>query len=125
MMKMQLVFLLALIAPTAAFDMQVTLKSSLTFDVEDAKNRPVAKVVTLLKDMLKQMEKEAEEDEEIYKKMACWCETNDKAKTKSIGEAEARIDDLTIAIEEFTATSARLGTEIKNLEKEVAANQNA
>ncbi len=30
------------------------------------------------KDMLKQLEKEAEEDEEIYDKMACWCETNDK-----------------------------------------------
>merc|ERR1719223_736887 len=75
--------------------------------------------------MLKQLEKEAEEDEEIYDKMACWCETNDKEKTKSIAEAEARIEDLTSKIEELTANSARLGTEIKNLEKEVAANQAA
>merc|ERR1719229_1061987 len=81
-------------------------------------SRPVSKVITLLKDMLKQLEKEAEEDEEIYDKMACWCETNDKAKTKAIAEAEARI-------EELTAQSARLSTEIKNLEKEVAANQDA
>merc|ERR1719287_406105 len=43
--------------------------------------------------------------------MACWCETNDKEKTKSIADAEARIEDLT--------------TEIKNLEKEVAGNQEA
>merc|ERR1719323_1717121 len=99
--------------------------ASLSFDVADAKNRPVSKVITLLKDMLKQLEKEAAEDEDIYDKMACWCETNDKEKTKSIAEAEARIEDLTTKIEQLTAVSARLGTEIKNLEKEVAQNQNA
>merc|ERR1712045_1111127 len=98
---------------------------ALTFDETDAKNRPVSKVITLLKDMLKQLEKEAEEDEEIYDKMACWCETNDKEKTKSIAEAEARIEALTTKIEELTAMSARLGTEIKNLEKEVAQNQDS
>jgi len=97
--------------------------SGLSFDTEDAKNRPVSKVITLLKDMLKQLEKEAEDDQEIYDKMACWCETNDKEKTKSIADAEARISDLTTKIEELTANSARLNTEIKNLEKEVAANQ--
>merc|ERR1712100_312370 len=61
----------------------------------------------------------------IYDKMACWCETNDKEKTKSIADAEARISDLTTKIEELTASSARLNTEIKNLEKEVAENQAA
>merc|ERR1719191_356429 len=75
--------------------------------------------------MLKQLEKEAETDEEIYDKMACWCETNDREKTKAIKDAEARIADLTSKIEELTANSARLSTEIKNLEKEVAANQAA
>merc|ERR1719159_96809 len=75
--------------------------------------------------MIKQMEKEAEEDEEIYDKMACWCNTNDKEKTKSIADAEARISDLTTKIEELTASSARLNTEIKNLEKEVSENQAA
>merc|ERR1740117_1953394 len=75
--------------------------------------------------MLKQLEKEAAEDEEIYDKMACWCETNDKEKTKSVSDAEARISDLTTTIEEKTAESARLNTEIANLGKEVAANQAA
>jgi chromosome segregation ATPase len=98
---------------------------ALTFDLNDAKNRPVSKVITLLKDMLKQLEKEAEEDEEIYDKLACWCETNDKEKTKAIADAEAKIEDLTTKIEELTAASARLNTEIKNLESEVAKNQEA
>merc|ERR1719409_1200053 len=75
--------------------------------------------------MLKQLEKEAEEDEEIYDQLACWCETNDKEKTKSIADAEAKIEDLTTKIEELSAASARLNGEIKNLEKEVAANQEA
>jgi len=92
-------------------------------DVE--KNRPVTKVITTLKDMLKQMEKEAEEDEAIFEKMACWCETNDREKTKSIADAEARIKSLTTFVEEATANSARLNTEIKNLEKEVTKNQDA
>merc|ERR1719296_679528 len=101
------------------------VSSLLTFNAQAAKNRPVSKVITLLKDMLKQLEKEAEEDEEIYDKLACWCETNDKEKTKSIAEAESRIEQLTTKIEELTANSARLGTEIKNLEKEVARDQEA
>jgi len=114
---------LALAALASGSELQAS--SSLTFDEQGAKNRPVSKVITLLKDMLKQLEKEAEEDEEVYDKLACWCETNDKEKTKSIADAEARIADLTTKIEELTASSARLNTEIKNLEKEVAANQNA
>merc|ERR1711953_1348111 len=104
-------------------NMEVSTVSSLSFDIAAAKNRPVSKVITLLKDMGKQLEKEAEEDEEIYDKMACWCETNDKEKTKAIADAEAKIDDLTTKIEEYTAASARLNTEIKNLESEVAKNQ--
>jgi len=111
--------------PVEGLNMEVSAHSSLRFDMQAAKNRPVSKVITLLKDMLKQLEKEAAEDEEIYDKLACWCETNDKEKTKSIADAETKIETLTIKIEELTASSARLGTEITNLEKEVAQNQNA
>jgi len=87
--------------------------------------RPVSKVITLLKDMQKQMEKEADEDESVYDKTACWCETNDREKTKTIADAEARIEDLTSKIEGFAALSSRLNTEIANLQKELKANQGA
>jgi DNA repair exonuclease SbcCD ATPase subunit len=89
------------------------------------KNRPVTKLINLLKDMQAQLQKEQKEDEEVYEKVACWCETNDKEKTAAIEEAEARITDLTSTIEEMTAQSARLNTEIKNLEAEIAKNQEA
>merc|ERR550532_2653535 len=112
---MKPVILLVLLLPTC----------TLSDIASDSKNRPVSKVITLLKDMLKQLEKEAKDDEEIYDKMACWCETNDREKTKAIKDAEARISMLTSKIEEYTAMSARLATEIKNTEKEVAENQEA
>jgi len=70
-----------------------------------------------------QLEKEQAEDEDVYEKMQCWCETNDKEKTQAIEDAEQHIQDLTSAIEELTGASARLGAEIKNLESEVASNQ--
>ena len=57
--------------------------------------------------MLKQLEKEAEEDE-------CWRETNDKEKTKAIADAEVYVEDLTMKIKECMASSMRLNTEIKN-----------
>jgi len=117
--------MLALLLPTLGMGISVSVASSLTFDAESAKNRPVTKVINLLKDMGKQLEKEAEEDEEIYDKMACWCATNDKATTKSIADAEARIDELTTKTEELSASSARLGTEIEHLDAELARDQKA
>merc|ERR1719160_1676995 len=55
----------------------------------------------------------------------CWCETNDKGKTQAIADGEAKIAQLESFIEEAAATSARLNTEIANLEKEVAENTDA
>jgi len=77
----------------------------------------------LLKDMKQQIEKEADADEEAYEKQACWCETNDKAKTKAIADAEARLSDLGTTVEKMTALSSTLVVEIKGLEKEVAKNK--
>merc|ERR1719247_1767387 len=98
---------------------------SMSLVQEEAKNRPVSKVITLLKDMVEQLEKEAKEDEEVYEAMSCWCETNDKAKTKAIADAEQAIAELTSAIEGFTALSSKLTNEIATLEKEVAENNDA
>jgi len=95
----------------------------LRFDVAAAKKRPVSKVVDLLKDMQEQLEKEQEADEEIYEKLACWCETNDKEKTKAIADAESHLANLAAKIDRLTAESAQLNVEIEGLEKEVARNQ--
>merc|ERR1719191_2535782 len=83
--------------------------------VEIEKNRPVSKVITLLKDMITQLEKEAEEDEEVYEAIGCFCETNDKEKTKSINDNTQRVSSLTAAIEQYTGKSAELNTEVEHL----------
>merc|ERR1719262_1865175 len=116
---------LAILASAVGLHTSSSVQSSLNFDVDAAKNRPVSKVITVLKDMLAQLEKEGEEDEEIYEQVACWCETNDKEKTKAIGDAEQRITDLTTKIEELTATSSRLTQELKHLKVEVVKAQEA
>lgn len=92
---------------------------------DDAKNRPVSKVINVLKDMVTQLEKEAEEDEEVYEAFACWCETNDKEKTKAIADGEQAVSDLTAAIEGFTAQGAKLVAEVDTLDKEIAKNAEA
>jgi len=100
------------------------LTSGLTVGQGDAA-RPVSKVITLLQDMIKQLQHEAEEDNETYETMGCWCTTNDKEKTRSISNAEQHINELGAAIESLTGNSARLNAEIENLDKELGANEEA
>lgn len=86
----------------------------------DLKERPVAKVVKLLKDMTAQLHKEAEDDAEAYESMACWCETGDKQKAKEIADGQQKSSDLAAAIEELTAKGAQLRTDIETLETSVS-----
>jgi len=83
-------------------------------------NNPIKKVVTMLKEMKAQVEKEGEEDTVAYDKYACWCKTNDAEKTAAIEGAETKIDDLTTAIEEYAALMAKLKGEIEKLEGDIA-----
>merc|ERR1719199_1827278 len=82
--------------------------------------RPVTKVINMLKDMQKQLEKEGEEDEDVYDKLMCWCQTNDREKTQAIADAEEQISNLGASIEELTAMAARLHAEIGQGEQELA-----
>lgn len=91
----------------------------------DAAVNPVTRVVGLLKEMKAQVEAEAEEDENIYSKMGCWCETNEKEKKAAIKKAGEIIEESEAAIEEGNAVSARLKNEIEALNSELQANQEA
>jgi len=113
----------ALLALGAATLLQ--LKQDAAFLDQDSKEYPVTKVVKLLKDMQSTLQKEMETDQEVYDKLACWCETNDKEKTAAVEVAEQRITAFVSEIEELSAKSARLDTEIKTLNEEIAQNQEA
>merc|ERR1719456_1131472 len=91
-----------------AFAAHAQLGGALYFDQAAAKEYPVSRVVALLKDMHTQLEKEQDADEEVYEKLACWCETNDKEKTKAITDAQARIANLENTIEKMSALSSTL-----------------
>merc|ERR1719321_2010523 len=54
-------------------------------------------------------------------KLGCWCDTNEKEKTQANAINNQRITDLTASIEELTAKSASLKTDIEDLTKQVAA----
>jgi len=100
-----------------------TTARGIKLDASEDKSRPVTKVVKLLKGMQVSMEREAEEDEETYEKMTCWCKTNKEEKTKSIDEAEQNIKSLTARAAELNATAFRLGIQIGNLKDEVVENE--
>jgi hypothetical protein len=87
------------------------------------KDYPVTKVVELLKSLKSRLEQEQDTDEEVYDKLACWCETNDKQKTKAISDAEMRINQLDSEVEKMTALAQTLKVEIAGLEKEVEQNE--
>jgi len=120
---MKIVVLVLAVMPDAASSLKVLAESTLSLDEAGAKNRPVSKVITLLKDMQTEMEKDGEKDEEIYDKMQCWCQTNSKEKDKAIEDAENRIEDLTSKTQSLLAASARTNTEVKSAKAEVAENQ--
>jgi len=88
-----------------------------------SKDTPVTRVVRLLKEMSSQLQKEMNEDAELYDKLACWCNTNEYEKTNEISAAEAKISELESSIESNSARSEELKVTIKQLEDGVAADK--
>merc|ERR1719359_2803103 len=100
--------------------------SAAALQVDDADSereweKPIQKVIRLMKEMQSQLDKEASEDEDMMDKLSCWCDTNEKEKTQATAVNSQRITDLGASIEELTAKSASLKTDIEELKKQVAA----
>eukprot|EP00933_Yihiella_yeosuensis_P069340 TRINITY_DN757_c0_g1_i1.p1 TRINITY_DN757_c0_g1~~TRINITY_DN757_c0_g1_i1.p1 ORF type:complete len:664 (-),score=222.28 TRINITY_DN757_c0_g1_i1:160-2151(-) len=102
-----------------------TSARSLSFDAEDARERPVTKVVNLLKGVSEQLEKEGEEDKKTYDTYKCWCKTNGEEKAAAAVKAAAAIKEHKARVAELTATSSRLEVEYTNLGKDVEKYQAA
>merc|ERR1719191_9376 len=114
-MRVSLVSVLA----ASAFGLEVD------FSAKEWKEKPIQRVVRLLNEMQGQIEKEGAEDEAMMEQMGCWCETNEREKTKAIEDADQRITDLTSAIPEYAAKATEAEVTIKQLQKEVAQNSEA
>jgi hypothetical protein len=88
----------------------------------DLKERPISKVINLLKDMSAELQKTLKEETELKEKMDCWCEVNEKEKNAAIEEANRRIDQLTASIGKNAGKKAELQATIKQVEKELGQN---
>ena len=105
---------------------QTKLLQSWTKELDDSKaGTPVTRVVNLLKEMQNTLKTEMEEDEALYEKMECWCNTGKYEKTEAIDAGKAKIDQLTAANEEGFARSKELSEQIGELEATVAADKAA
>jgi len=105
---------------------QTKLLQSWTKELDDSKaGTPVTRVVNLLKEMQNTLKTEMEEDEELYEKLECWCNTGKYEKTEAIDAGKAKIDQLTAANEEGFARSKELKEQIKELEATVEADKAA
>merc|ERR1719487_1244294 len=74
----------------------------------------------LLKKMKAELIAEADKEAEMYDKMVCWCETNEKEKKKAIADADALDKELTAEIEERSAKFGNQATEIERLKVQIA-----
>ncbi|CAD7948620.1 unnamed protein product [Amoebophrya sp. A25] len=81
---------------------------------------PIKKVLKLLGEMQTTLESEAKTDDELFKKMECWCKTNRGEKTEAVENAQKKIEKLNGVIDEQTGLIAGLSEEIKNLKEKIA-----
>merc|ERR1712224_748134 len=80
--------------------------------------RPITKVINMLKEMTKQLVAEGEEDQRIFDQLDCWCKTQDKEKTATIKEKTALIAELSGKVAKHTS-------EIEHLEKDLQEETNS
>jgi hypothetical protein len=101
---------LALAATAAA-----TAVSERAFLAESKKQSPIRKIVTLLEDMVKQMQSEKEEDDAVYAKLVCWCKKNRQEQTgireKAVADYDSAIASAKEAFGEMQALEEKRNNE--------------
>merc|ERR1719213_523707 len=98
-----------------------SFEATLDAPVVQEKKSPIQRVVALLTKMKAELVADGKKEAEMYDKMVCWCETNEKEKTKAIADGEAKDKDLVAEIEERVGKSAELYTDIEKAKEEIAA----
>lgn len=97
------------------------MESLLDFSAGDEK--PIAKVVTLLESMTKNLEADQKSDEEMKDKFDCWCKTNNKDKKEAIAAAQEKLSSLNALVEELGPRIDQLGGEIRSANVELNKNK--
>merc|ERR1719329_1954419 len=89
------------------------------------KDDPVARVVVLIQELMAKIESDGKAEQKTYDKYACWCEKTLARKAAAIDTAKETIDVTQREIIELKGKLGELGASIKQLEKEMAENEEA
>merc|ERR1719469_73452 len=89
---------------------------------QKAATNPVKRVTNLLQKMKAELDAEADKESEMYDKMVCWCETNEKEKKKAIADADVKDRELVAEIESRSARFGQLSANIEQTKKEIGEN---
>jgi len=80
---------------------------------------PVTRIVELLQNLGKQVEKDGHKEEDLYETFVCWGKSVIDQKTASNAAGESRINELETYIADLNAGRIELTDERSNLEKEI------
>lgn len=86
---------------------------------------PIAKVTHMLEDMQIELANEKSTDEELYHKLACWCQSTRGTKEASIAAATTLIDRLRASVMSLTSKTHQLVPEIATIKEDMAENEKA
>jgi len=73
---------------------------------------PIRRVVTMLQEMQKSVEKEGETEKELYDKFMCYCETTDGELATSIDQGNTKVSELDSQLQEDTAAKAQMDQDV-------------
>eukprot|EP00933_Yihiella_yeosuensis_P038144 TRINITY_DN320_c0_g1_i5.p1 TRINITY_DN320_c0_g1~~TRINITY_DN320_c0_g1_i5.p1 ORF type:complete len:665 (-),score=261.50 TRINITY_DN320_c0_g1_i5:104-2098(-) len=105
----------------ALFCLACLWSPSESLKLSSGKERPVTKIVNMLKDMQDTLEKEKEADEDMYKKLTCWCKEARQATGDNVKGAQARIAELQSKVEQLSATVLSCETAMDQLKQQIQA----
>jgi hypothetical protein len=90
--------------------------------IDSARQTPMSRVVTLLKDLKAEVEKDGKKEQQTYDKYSCWCEDALGRKAIDISDGKKTIELSTATIEKLKGQIGTHGAEIEDLKKSIEAN---
>jgi len=103
--------------------MKCVLLASLCVLAGATAGSPIDQVVGLIKKLKTTTETDGKNELKAYDKYACWCEDTLGEKASAISKAKTQIEDLQTLITKLGGELASYAIDIKQLEKDVAANK--
>merc|ERR1719440_1979257 len=95
----------------AAFSFQPALSGTVKASNSEGVN-PMRKIIGMLQDMAKELEREGEVEKEIFDKAICACEGGTDNLNKVIGDSTAQIEELTAKVASGNAEKAQLTQDV-------------